>query len=413
MIEYENTRTQEVAIGGLPLEPALFPDLTPHAPEHASRLSVVSAPKVSPTHWRTRLFSLGMLCLVAFGLYRGGVAAYYAFRDSFVAPIVFAPDNDMVIQARLSLLRLEAERRAIVLRIDESRGAIEAAEGAIKALADLKLVVPKSIVWSHEVASSASNLASTDLRSLDSQREVLHRAIRAQEASVDEMRRNLESGLVRKADLTREEMELARLRVAALQKDRELSSNEAQRFQSSLARSALHGRSSRVLPPEVLAAREQLVRIGLDVLKLQVEKRAKEAQLLAAQQELEKVDDMLAQMKSRPIFRAISSELNVAFVPYSQMEGVVSGAVVYGCSLWGVFFCRRVGAVVEMLPGEVALQDPSGTPSRGQYAVLRLEDRSAARERMLRIRQGTRVSSTPGGTPSDPPIGLAGPVGAS
>jgi hypothetical protein len=48
--------------------------------------------------------------------------------------------------------------------------------------------------------------------------------------------------------------------------------------------------------------------------------------------------------------------------------------------------CHEVGRIAEVLPGEVVTQDPWGELARGQYAILALDDASAVRERVLRVR---------------------------
>jgi hypothetical protein len=74
-------------------------------------------------------------------------------------------------------------------------------------------------------------------------------------------------------------------------------------------------------------------------------------------------------------------------VPYTQIEGVRTGAPVFHCAVWGVFACRHVGKVDQLLPGEVAMQDPWGTPMRGQYALLDLFQPDAAQSKVLRVRE--------------------------
>jgi hypothetical protein len=83
----------------------------------------------------------------------------------------------------------------------------------------------------------------------------------------------------------------------------------------------------------------------------------------------------------------VSRSLDVAFVPYTQIDGVAPGAPVYSC-IWGLFLCKPVGTVAELVPGEVILPDPWGNQARGQYAVLDLHDRGSAKARTLRVRHG-------------------------
>jgi hypothetical protein len=89
----------------------------------------------------------------------------------------------------------------------------------------------------------------------------------------------------------------------------------------------------------------------------------------------------------------------VAFVPYTQLDGVAPGAQVLECTL-AFFACRTVGAVLEVVPGEVMLSDPWGNPARGQYAVLDLHDHASARSKSLRVRSAGSPAPRPGDDPA-------------
>jgi len=84
----------------------------------------------------------------------------------------------------------------------------------------------------------------------------------------------------------------------------------------------------------------------------------------------------------------VESRIEVAFVPYTQLDGAKEGNEVYDC-VWGLFWCKPVGTMSELVPGEVILPDPWGNQARGQYAVLDLTDHSAAMSKTLRVRPGT------------------------
>ena len=141
--------------------------------------------------------------------------------------------------------------------------------------------------------------------------------------------------------------------------------------------------------PELMAHEEQVIRVELEVRRLLSEKRSKLAEHAALTDRVTKLDELAGQLKSRPIYQAAEKSLNVAFVPYSQIDGVESGALVYACT-WGLFFCKQVGRIAEMVPGEVLSADPWGAPARGQYAVLALWSSDAARLKTLRVRAASR-----------------------
>jgi hypothetical protein len=147
----------------------------------------------------------------------------------------------------------------------------------------------------------------------------------------------------------------------------------------------------------MLMQRDQVVRIRCDLLKLEAERRANRAQWRRVGEEVAKVDELLGQLKARPVFRATEARTNVAFVPYSQIQGVDRGARIYDC-VWGLVACRAVGTVSELLPGEVIVPDPWGTPARGQYALIDLSDQFAALSRTLRIRPLPASAQRPAAT---------------
>jgi hypothetical protein len=98
------------------------------------------------------------------------------------------------------------------------------------------------------------------------------------------------------------------------------------------------------------------------------------------------MDDVFRQLKSRPVYRAIQASTDVAFVPYTQLDGVSAGDLVVSCK-WILFRCETVGRIAEILPGEVVAPDPWSDVARGQYAILDLSDPSATKEKVLRTRK--------------------------
>jgi hypothetical protein len=64
----------------------------------------------------------------------------------------------------------------------------------------------------------------------------------------------------------------------------------------------------------------------------------------------------------------------VAVVPYGTLERASPGTGVYACRL-AMLFCRRVGSVLELLPGEVTFEHPHRrTLIRGRLVELALDE---------------------------------------
>jgi hypothetical protein len=344
---------------------------------------------------RTRLLAAVALGGLVTGLGYAGVAAYHALRDSFVAPIILSPDNDLVIQSKLSLSRLLAERRAIEARIEENQAGADAAAASVARLEEFRGSAARALDWSMEVTAKQAQLGERDLQRIAEQEALVEGMTAHQKQVVASVEKSVQAGLTHKADLEREQQTLDQLRLTALQSERERMATEIQLHAASLAQKALRGGRGRIATPEMVARQDQLVRVELDMLKLKTEAATKRALLRADHDELAKIDELVTQMKSRPIFRAIEGNQNVAFVPYTQIDGVRGGLPVYHCAVWGVFACRHVGKVAQLLPGEVAMQDPWGTPMRGQYALLDLFAPEAAQAKVLRVREGAAPPPAP------------------
>ena len=297
-----------------------------------------------PRHFfRTRLLSLVSLAAVAILLVRGAWAVHLALTDSFVAPLILSPGSDLVLQAKLSLNRLVSERQRLVARLQADKEAVSAADRAIALLTALNWGPAEE----DPLAGAQDTVEQGELRAL----------LTRQGKYVDELKKDRSAGLVREGELVRERNTLNHIRVALFQNQRERLSSQI-----------------------------DLARLDVDLLKIQSERRTREAGRLATEEELGHLDELLAEIKERPVFRSVEGRQDLAFVPYSQLPGVATGAGVHWCKLWGMFGCQRVGSVLEVLAGEVVAQDPSGATARGQYILLELNDPVAAQARVLRVR---------------------------
>jgi hypothetical protein len=347
-----------------------------------------------------RIFALGGLGLLLLGFGEGGLVAYRLVTDSFVAPLILSKDSDTVVQSKLSLSRLLAERQAISVRMQGDQASISASEQAVQRLEGIKSSASKALDWTLTIAEEQTSLGARDLSALEAQETVITRMIKDQEALVSQLHGYLDQGMIHKADLVREEVALNQLRVAALGNERDRLGNELQRHAADLTQRSLQNPKAKGVPatPEAIAHQDQLVRLDLEILKLRAEIDAKQMQREADRSQLDKIDQLLLDMKTRPIFRAIESSQNVAFVPYTQIDGVSPDATVIGCKLWGLFLCHPVGRVAELVQGEVVAEDPWGAQMRGRYAILELDEARAAESKSLRVRADGHENGAYGAT---------------
>ncbi len=333
----------------------------------------------------SRFFALAVLAAFSSGLFWVGRQAYLAITDSFVAPIILGPDNDAVIASKLSLSQLEVERAKTASEAESIEAELTAADRAIARLQALSRTVTGALDWTSAVTRRLAAASADDHKTLFAEETVLREMIAQQERATESARKNLAAGLIASADYVKEQLSLHQLRVALLENGRTRAQSELALDQAELAQSSLSSKRGAPAMPERIMREDQLVRIELDLIKLEAERRAKQSEQKVVRDKLAKIDELEAQLKARPMYRAVAERLDLAFVPYTQSDGVREGAEVYDC-VWGLFACRAVGTVGEVVPGETVLPDPWGNQSRGHFAILKLTDGAAARSKTLRVR---------------------------
>jgi len=332
----------------------------------------------------TRLGALAVLGAVVLGMGYGIYSVYTATRDAFVVPTILSPSSDAVASTKLRLGELRVERVRAVGELEGVEADLAGADQALTRLLELKRTTGGARHWTTRITSQKARESAAELSALSDQRQVLANMLSSQRDLTNKARKDFEAGLISRAEYTRQEQYLNEMRLAVLDNGRAQMRGESVQVETNLAQQAL-SRSDAPQMPELVNRQEQLIRVDLEVVRLDSEKRAKSAERDALVERIAQIDEMVAQIEDRPTFQALDKDLELAFVPYTQLDGITAGAEVYDC-LWGVVWCRSVGKVAERVPGEVVQADPWGSSTRGEYVVLDLSDHDAAHAKTLRIR---------------------------
>jgi hypothetical protein len=349
---------------------------------------VVSLPTLLPTKPEagvsTRLGALATLGVIAFGLCYSVYSVYTAARDAFVVPTIMSPSSDAVVGTKLKLGELRVERVRAVGELEGVEADLAGADQALARLLDLKRTTGEGRHWTTRITSQKARQNTAELSALTSQKQVLGNMFTSQQRLTARAQKDFEAGLISRSEYARQEQALNEMRLAMLDNGRATVRGESALEETNLAQQALT-RSDAPQMPEMVNRQEQLIRVDLEIVRLDSERRAKGAEREALVERIAQIDEMVEQIEERPLFQAMDRDLELAFVPYTQLSGMTAGAEVYDC-LWGVAFCSSVGTVAQRVPGEVVQQDPWGSSTRGEYVVLDLKDHAAAHAKTLRIR---------------------------
>jgi hypothetical protein len=295
---------------------------------------------------RLRAAALLALVAVAYAMIAVLLTAYHAASDAFIAPIIFSPDNDLVLQQKQKIIEITAERELAEAQLESAEADLAADAAEQQRLMQM------------------GSLQTGDLDALDQQRALLEKMYDQARVAAAQAARNFTAGLIAQSDYNRSLQELHQAQVGLLEN----------------RRSAMRSETTTTTGPEIDGQRARL-----DLLKVYAAKKAKIVEQKVLENKIEKLRDLEAQLRERPIALAMEKSLDAAFVPYTQLDRVQANRPVYAC-VWGLFWCAKVGQVTEVVPGEVNMADPWGTLARGQYVLLSLQSAKAAREKVLRVR---------------------------
>lgn len=321
------------------------------------------------------------------------VLAVRAFTDSWVAPILLSPDNDNVLQLRLALNYHMAELQraeAGISSIDEELVAVEA---GINRLSELRHSARQTLRWQAGTQGDEQGAVGESIATLNEQRTVIERLLERQQRLTERTRDDLRAGLVDRTEMEAQEQSLDALKVQLIENSRLLGEARFRKAQLDRGEKALRSAFGKEagatsLMPEVAAGEEHEARLEVELLKLEAERRNLKNVRRISMDAVEKQSSLLNDLKTRPLYRAMEENTQVAFVPYSQLDGVREGDTVMSC-VWGLFYCRPVGRVTQIVSGEVVTPDPWGAIARGQYVLMNLTMPEAIREKILRIRRAS------------------------
>lgn len=337
---------------------------------------------------KPRIAALTALATLALGTAFVARGVYFAATDAWMAPITLSPDSDAVLAITVKLTEQQVSREKMKADIERIDVDIKGVDEATAKLVAIQNNANAAIRWTVFTTSAQTANNAERMQALADQKRLLDTMFARQETVASIAKKNAEAGLVTKQDVEREQQLLDQLQLGKVQNMREMMDSRAQNAALFAVQSQLKetGPSKNGLLPEIAAGQERDVHLGLELIKLQAEKRNLLSQRGIAIESMTRMDDMLKQLQSRPLYRAVQAQTDVAFVPYTQLGDMAVGAKLVSCK-YVMFKCEVVGKVTEILPGEVAANDPWNQLARGQYAILQLNDRESAKEKVLRARK--------------------------
>ncbi len=324
-----------------------------------------------------------------------GVNVFFFLNQSWIAPTILSRADERVMAlsaqaAQNATLRdkLGAERLVVLARIQEAETQIASEEafqaGFLRAL-------------QADISARAKELDKLNglRRKYDQSKDDIERNSQAYaEVSRQRSREMLDVHLVddehyAAARYNASQIARSNLSLEENQVSLDNHSREIRRDVESLRAIQKALESGDALPPggdvsyQVLRVKEDYTRSVMELAKARDARDSARQDLAVVDASIGRYDRIMKGLQDSAYLKAVEQNLDVAFVPYDNVQRVRPHAAVYGCKV-GLFWCRRVGEVVETLEGEVQVKHPLHAQiERGLMVRLDLHDAQAAKEKIL------------------------------
>ncbi|NVB82804.1 MAG: hypothetical protein HOV81_30785 [Kofleriaceae bacterium] len=301
--------------------------------------------------------------------------AFFYMSDSWVVPMAISPTDEKVVSLQSQLSERQTNRDRTAADLDQAERAIVVQQEfqaqfakAIKSdLEGRKAALAKM----YELASAAASTRAQIKRSNSAY------ATASQKRMAEEWR----AGLIDRNSMLNGKFQIAQisssnLNLAERQAEYETRAADLESQTRSLEALLSDAATDGTLSYDVLRIKQEY-----EASRLETQRAIENRDMLKAA--LEREDKLLAALKQSSYLKAMADNAHVAFVPYGNLSNVKKGEPLYGCALTMVF-CKKVGTVLEVLPGEVVSKHPNRDKMlRGQMVEIKLENGSSATDEVL------------------------------
>jgi hypothetical protein len=325
-----------------------------------------------------KLVGFAVLTLIALALISYlGANVFYWCSTSWVEPTVIAPTDDRVLALSTQLLQQSSARDKVAADLADAERVIkmqqEFVDGAHRALAD-ELADRKG---------ELSRLLALDRSFASTRAEAAHSGRAYSNMSKHQLAAEYGAHFIDKQTAVAGALQLSQIaqgNLSLAEKSVELFKRRAELSRETEALGVIVGQRT-----EKTAGRHsiEVLKILQDVKRAEVELAKARDNRVVLQRSLERYDKMVKTLSDSAFLRAVDGKDNIAFVPYENLDRIKPGTPLYGCWI-GPLFCKRVGSVVALLPGEMSYKHPlHNTQLRGQPVQLQLANGHDAERKVL------------------------------
>jgi len=323
-----------------------------------------------------RLLGFGILSLIVFVLVGYiGTSVFYYMNHTWVTPTILSANDDKVVGLQSQLAHQMNEREKLA-------GEIEQADRAIIAEQSFQLQFAKAVKFDAQGRRNAlakvQQLAAVAAATRNQIRST-NGTYAAQTAAT--MDKDYKLGLINRDSMMQGKYQQAQISSANLSLAERQADFDVRAAELSAQTQSLDA---------ILSDKSQTAALSYDVLKIARDYETSKLALAKEtgnrdrlKQALKRQDQIIAGVTSSAYMRAMADGATVALVPYGNLKNVEPGTSLYACRV-AMLFCREVGTVKDVLPGEVNVKEPNrDSVVRGRMISMQMSEPEAAQDEVL------------------------------
>jgi len=323
-----------------------------------------------------RLLGFGILSLIVFVLV-GYIAttAFYFLNRTWVTPIAISPNDEKIVTLQSQLAAQMNEREALVAELEQAERNIIAEQEFQKEFAK---AIKRDLQGRRAALQSAQRLAQ---KAAATRAQISVTNGEYSQQAEKRMGDEFAAGMIDRDAMLQGKYQLAQITSANLS----LAERQAE-FDQRAAELAVQAQSL----DAILANKSDKAALSYEVLEIARDYEASKLVLASAldtrkrvTESIQRQDKIIEGIKQSAYLRALEDSATVALVPYANLGNAKEGSPLYKCKL-DMVFCRKVGRVIEVLPGEVEVRHPTrDAVLRGRMIVMETTEQNAAEATVL------------------------------
>jgi hypothetical protein len=304
-----------------------------------------------------------------------GTSVFYYLNKSWVTPVALSANDEKVVGLQSQLASQQNERAKLVSELEQS-------ERAIIAEQTFQAQFAKAIKMDLEGRKAAlDRVQALAMTAASTRNEIRTTNGNYSASTVGKMEKEYQAGLIDRDSMMAGKFQLAQISSANLS----LAERQAE-FDQRAAELAAQTKSL----DAILADKTATSALSYEVLKIARDYETSKLALARETSNRERLkasiarqDTIINGVTSSAYMKAIADGATVALVPYKNLDNVSAGTPLYACKL-NMFWCRQVGKVLEVLPGEVQVKEPNrDSMVRGRMIEMQMTEKGAEQEEVL------------------------------